>query len=40
LRNFKDIKQELRSNALDAIVAYLAARGLQAQPPGIGVLRS
>ena len=35
LRNFKDIEQQLRSNALDAIVADFTAHALQREPPRI-----
>jgi hypothetical protein len=35
LGNLKDIEQQLRGNALDAIIAYLAAHTCQRQPPWI-----
>jgi hypothetical protein len=40
LRNFKDVEQQLRRNALDAIVADFTVHTLQRQPPSIGIARS
>jgi hypothetical protein len=39
LRNLEDIEQQLRRNALDAIVADFTVQPFQRQAPGIGVLR-
>jgi hypothetical protein len=39
LRNLEDIEQQLRGNTLDTIIAYLAARTVQREPPRIGVSR-
>ena len=40
LRNFKDVEDQLRGNALDAIVADFTVHAFQREPPGIGILRS
>jgi hypothetical protein len=37
LRNFQDIEDCLRGDALDAIVADFAAQSLQGQAPGISI---
>ena len=37
LRNFKDVEQQLRGNALHAIVADFTVHTFQRQPPGVGV---
>jgi hypothetical protein len=37
LGNLKDIEQQLRSNALDAIVADFTVQPFQRQAPGFGV---
>jgi hypothetical protein len=36
LRDLKEVEQQLRGNALDAIVADFTAYPFQPQPPGIG----
>jgi len=37
LRHFEDIEQQLRGNALNAIVANFTVHAFQRQPPGVGV---
>jgi len=39
LRNFKDVEQHLRGNALDTIVADITVHSSKRQPPGIGITR-